>query len=136
MIMKKIYLLFVFIIFLSSCKKNIEKSYNIIENNYIYVFNEDNIIKKIEIDYIIKNEIDVFNIYTSHQNYIPIKYHSPAHPNLILLNYTVNNNIINYYVNEFILESDINNLYNVFKLSLNEYGYDEIYFFYNNNLII
>ncbi len=136
MIMKKIYLLFVFIIFLSSCKKNIEKSYNIIENNYIYVFNEDNIIKKIEIDYIIKNEIDVFNIYTSHQNYIPIKYHSPAHPNLILLNYTVNNNIINSYVNEFILESDINNLYNVFKLSLNEYGYDEIYFFYNNNLII
>ncbi len=135
--MKKIIILGMFlIILLTSCKKNIDITYKLEEYSSIYVLNKYNNVEKIEIPYQITNITDVIKLYTSYQNYIPINYYSPAHPNLKILNYNIKNNIINLYVNEFILKSDINNLYNILKLSLNELGYSEIHIFYNNDRLI
>lgn len=135
--MKKIITLGIFLIaILSSCKKNIDISYKIEEYSHIYLINSNQRIERIEIAYEIKDIIDIFNIYTCYQNNIPIGYFSPAHPNLKLLDYEINNRIIYSNVNEFIKQSDVNSLYNTLKLSLNEIGYQDIYIFFNNNRII
>lgn len=100
--MKKVVYILLLLFLLCSCKnKNIEYEHK--KSQEVYAYNiVNNEIELVEIDYIINDYIDVFNLYTINQNNLPIGYCSLCYTNLELLSSSIDKNEIKYYVNIYI----------------------------------
>lgn len=131
--MKKLLLLFLFIILLVGCRRY-DYDYEYKGQTKVYAYSlSDNEILLIDIDLEIKNEADVFNLYTINQNYLPVGYTSFCYTNLELISSSVTNKEIIYVVSDFIKLVD--NL-EVFKSLIYETNYllfEKESIFINNN---
>lgn len=107
--MKRLIFFFALILILcTSCKKDVEVTFAEEDALAIYAIEEQtSLLKKVEVEYKIENEKDLFYLYTSYQNYLPLGYTSPANPNISLLDCWLKNKIVYYTVDNFILLSDI-----------------------------
>ncbi|MDE6583781.1 MAG: hypothetical protein K2K15_00100 [Anaeroplasmataceae bacterium] len=137
--MKKFFLLLVFIsCFLTSCKKQYEIHYE--EGTLISVFaiqEKSNRIEELWIEYEILDEVDLFNLYTIHQNYLPIGYSSPVGPNVSLISSSVSNKKVSYYVDNFILlTEDLTAFQQLLQKTGKAFGYEEIHIFFNDKCLI
>jgi len=130
---KKLLLLFLFIILLVGCRRY-DYDYEYKGQTKVYAYSlSDNEILLIDIDLEIKNEADVFNLYTINQNYLPVGYTSFCYTNLELISSSVTNKEIIYVVSDFIKLVD--NL-EVFKSLIYETNYllfEKESIFINNN---
>lgn len=131
--MKKLLLLFLFIILLVGCRRY-DYDYEYKGQTKVYAYSlSNNEILLIDIDLEIKNEADVFNLYTINQNYLPVGYTSFCYTNLELISSSVTNKEIIYVVSDFIKLVD--NL-EVFKSLIYETNYllfEKESIFINNN---
>ena len=133
--MKKLLLLFLFIILLVGCRRyDYDYDYEYKGQTKVYAYSlSNNEILLIDIDLEIKNEADVFNLYTINQNYLPVGYTSFCYTNLELISSSVTNKEIIYVVSDFIKLVD--NL-EVFKSLIYETNYllfEKESIFINNN---
>ncbi len=112
--MKRWIMILVCVLFLCSCRRSIEVSFEKQEGTLIYAVEQNtNEIKEVSIDYNLTNDLDLFYLYTINQNYLPMGFMSPANPNVTLLSSVVKSNIVYYTVDNFILLSDIPKLHEV-----------------------
>ena len=137
--MKKFFLLLVFIsCFLTSCKKQYEIHYE--EASLISVFaiqEKSNRIEELWIEYVILDEVDLFNLYTIHQNYLPLGYSSPVGPNVSLISSSVSNKEVSYYVDNFILlTEDLVSFQQLLEKTGKPFGYEKIHIFFNDKCLI
>ena len=120
-----------------SCKKNIEVSFEVGEEISVYAIKSStNKLEEVIIEYTLEDEEDLFVLYTSFQNCLPIGYISPANPNITLLSSEVKNKVVYYTVDNYILLSDIE----VFHEALTQTGklldYKEVHIILNENQLI
>ncbi|MDE5546988.1 MAG: hypothetical protein K2I88_05940 [Anaeroplasmataceae bacterium] len=136
--MKRLLLCLVFILLVcSSCKKNIEVSFEEMEEISVYAIQSSSQkLEEVIIEYKLENEEDLFVLYTRYQNTLPIGYVSPANPNITLLSSEVKNNIVYYTVDNYILLSDISTFHEVLIRTGKLLGYQEIHIILNENQLI
>lgn len=137
--MKKIFLLLAVIsFFLTACKKQYEIHYETGDLISVFAIEEKtNRIEELWIEYEILDEVDLFNLYTIHQNYLPIGYSSPVNPNVSLIYSSVSNKVVNYYVDNFILfTEDLTSFQELLKKTGKAFGYEEIHIFFNDKCLI
>lgn len=102
--MRKLFLFF-FLFSLSSCSESQPKTaeYEVAEQNLVYAYSvEDEQIKDVYVDYAIQDYIDVFELYTIYQNYLPPAYTSMGTSNVALEKAEVIDNVVVYEVDSFI----------------------------------
>lgn len=120
-----------------SCKKNVEVSFEQMEGTMVYaVKSSTHKIEEVMIDYELKNEEDLFMLYTSCQNTLPLGYTSPANPNITLLSSEVKNKVVYYMVDNFILLCDYSLFHEVLVQTGKTLGYIEIHIILNENQLI
>lgn len=132
--MKKLVFLIFIILMLSACQnKNIEIEYEYDNASLVYAYNiENKSIEKVYIDYEINDYIDVFNIYTIYQNYLPNHYGSMASANVKLLNSYVEDEIVYYDVDSYIyLSKDIEIFLNLLRAMNKQLGYKDTILIHN-----
>ncbi len=127
----------VLIILLSSCSPKVEISSELGQMTEVYALsNDDNKIELVSVVYEISNEVDLFELYTIYQNYLPEGYHSCASPNMTLISSSIQQNNIYYEVDHFILSSSCETLQEILLDTGKLYGYDEVHFIYNQQELI
>lgn len=128
------YLYLIMLLFICGCKNNV---YIEVVNvkNYAYILDEKQKIVKVNILYEIKNEEDVFNLYTKHQNYFGCGYHSPAHPNLDLINWYIVDDNVYYECNDFIRLSDVELFKQLIGYTNNLYSFNKPIILFNGNIL-
>lgn len=132
--MKKLVFLILIILMLSACQnKDIEIQYEYDNASLVYAYNiENKSIEKVYIDYEINDYIDVFNIYTIYQNYLPNHCGSMASGNVKLLNSYVENEIVYYDVDSYIyLSKDIEIFLNLLRAMNKQLGYKDTILIHN-----
>jgi hypothetical protein len=133
--MKKIYLILLYFVFLTSCKPKSEIDIEIVDkNNYVYAIDyNDKVIKKVFINYEINDYNDVFNLYTIYKNRLPLGYYSNSNSNVSLLKSYVLDNNVYYVVDKYIyLTDDIKLFIEILTLSNKILGYNKTFIVYNN----
>ena len=133
--MKKLLFLSILFLLFVGCDKNEDINIIIDEKEvYLYAIDyDDEKIKKISVNYEIKDYNDIFNIYTIYQNRLPIGYYVNANSNVTLLKSYVNDNNVYYVVDKYIyLTEDINLFVNILSLSNKLLGYDKTFIICNN----
>lgn len=93
-------------------------------------------IEEIYIEYELNDYVDVFNLYTIHQNYLPLNYVSKGSGNVGLLDSKVENNIVYYEVDAYI--NTVENLdifYELLTKTNMNLGYSSVEIIYNNEKI-
>ncbi len=136
--MKKLCFVFM-ILLLSSCssRKPKKAEFEYASETKVYAYSlKDKKINDIYIDYKIEDYQDVFELYTIHQNYLPLSYSSMGSSNVELIHAEVIDNIVYYEVDSFIsLVQDLD----IFTLLLNktnqELGYAGAKIIYKDNII-
>ncbi len=135
--MKRLFFIGFFLFSLCSCKSSVDVSFKEAEVNKIYaIYDLTEELKEIELDYPIENEAELFHIYTIYQNHLPIGYSSPANPNVELVSSILKDGCISYYVNNFILLSDLETLHQALMLTGKQFGFKEIHIFLNEKKLI
>lgn len=136
--MKRLFFCLILILLICcSCKKNVEVSFEQMEGTMVYaVRSSTHKIEEVMIDYELKDEDDLFMLYTSCQNTLPLGYTSPANPNITLLSSEVKNKVVYYTVDNFILLCDISLLHEVLVQTGKSLGYIEIHIILNENQLI
>lgn len=135
--MKRWIMICLCVLFLCSCRKSIEVSFEKQKETLIYAIEQDtNEIKQVSIDYNLTNDLELFYLYTIYQNCLPIGFVSPANPNVTLLSSVVKNHIVYYTVDNFILLSDIPKLHEVLVKTGKTLNYREIHIILNDNEFI
>ncbi|MDE6414341.1 MAG: hypothetical protein K2K48_02915 [Anaeroplasmataceae bacterium] len=136
--MKRLWIVLGFVLLVCcSCKKNIEVTFEQIEETKVFAVKESTYkIEEVVIDYKLEDERDLFVLYTNYQNYLPLGYSSPANPDITLLSSTVKNNIVYYTVDNFILLSDLNAFHEVLERTGKLLGYQEVHIILNENQLI
>ena len=127
---------FLICISLGSCKgNNIEYEFN--EYTSVYAYNNNlEIIEEVNIEYEITSYIDVFNLYTKHQNYLPIGYTSCASGNISLKSSYAKNNIVYYEVDDYImLSNDVDTFLSLLKKENRNLGYINTKIIYNDKIL-
>ncbi|MDE6241586.1 MAG: hypothetical protein K2M08_04075 [Anaeroplasmataceae bacterium] len=120
-----------------SCKKNIEVSFEEIDEISVYAIKESSQkLEEVIIEYKLENEEDLFVLYTRYQNTLPIGYVSPANPNITLLASEVKNKRVYYTVDNYILLSDIPVFHEALIQTGKLLGYQEIHIILNENQLI
>lgn len=133
--MKKLLFLSILFLLFVGCDKNEDINIIIDEKEvYLYAIDyDDEKIKKISVNYEIKDYNDIFNIYTIYQNRLPIGYYVNANSNVTLLKSYVNDNNVYYVVDKYIyLTEDINLFVNILSLSNKLLGYNKTFIICNN----
>ena len=123
---------------LTSCNKKEEITIEIDNSNTpIYVIDyNSNEIRKIYIDYPIKDYNDYFHLYTIYRNNIPRGYYINANSNVGLIDSYEKDNDIYYVVDKYIyLTKDIKLFNNILELSNKLLGYDKTFIICNNKLL-
>lgn len=135
--MKRIIVIFL-LFFLTSCTN--QSSEYILEAEELtkaYGYSKINYkIEEIYIEYELDDYIDVFNLYTIHQNYLPLNYVSKGSGNVGLLDSKVENNIVYYEVDAYI--NTVENLdifYELLTKTNMNLGYSSVQIIYNNEKI-
>ena len=100
--MKVIVLLLIF--FLVGCNNSLNQEFIIDENDYqCYALKiDDNNMELVKIDYILEDYVDVFNLYTIHQNYLPLGYYVNSSCNIGLIESYLLDNDVYYFVDVYI----------------------------------
>lgn len=127
---------FLICISLVSCKgKNIEYEFN--EYTSVYAYNNNlGLIEEVNIEYEITSYIDVFNLYTKHQNNLPIGYTSCASGNIQLKSSYIKNNIVYYEVDDYItLSKDVETFLSLLKKENRNLGYINTKIIYNDKIL-
>ncbi|MDE6661139.1 MAG: hypothetical protein K2J93_04910 [Anaeroplasmataceae bacterium] len=120
-----------------SCKKNVEVSFEVVEEISVYAIKSStNQLEEVVIEYTLDNEEDLFVLYTSFQNTLPVGYTSPANPNITLLASEVRNNVVYYTVDNYILLSDITAFHEALTKTGKLLDYKEIHIILNENQLI
>lgn len=133
--MKKVYFVILLVFFLIGCNSENEIEVDIVEsNNYIYAIDyNNNQIKKVLIDYEIKDYNDIFLIYTIFKNKLPLGYYVNSNSNVTLLKSYILENNVYYIVDKYIyLTEDIGLFVEILTLSNKLLGYDKTFIVYNN----
>ena len=130
--------LFIFILlFCSSCSSKVNVSCEKGIEYVIFAKNDINLqIEEVYVERSIENYVDIFLIYTKYQNSIPIGYSSVLNSNVSLLKSEVLDNVVYYYVDNYIFLSDINSIDIVINNTLMHYGYKRGHILFNNSYII
>lgn len=81
-------------------------------------------IEEVLIDYEIKSPMDVFNLYTIYQNYLPIGYSSEISSNLSLIECSYNKNMVVYKVEG--LPNNYSIFYDLLLKQNKMLGYDDV----------
>lgn len=127
--------IFILINLVSCNNKKAEFEYK----NYttVYAYNiELNIIEEVEIEYEINDYIDVFNLYTKHQNNLPIGYTSSSSACISLKSSYVKNNIVYYEVDDYIfLSKDYTTFLSLLKKENRNLGYINTKIINNDNIL-
>lgn len=67
--------LFLLTVFLTSCERSISVSYEAVEEWKVYAIEEESKkIQEVYVDYAIEDAVDLFELYTIYQNYLPMGY--------------------------------------------------------------
>ncbi|MCM1130904.1 MAG: hypothetical protein NC310_02180 [Roseburia sp.] len=136
--MKRLFFCFcVILLICCSCKKNVEVSFEQIETTSVYAIKSaTSNIEEVMIDYELIDETDLFMLYTSYQNTLPIGYSSPANPNITLLSSEVKSKVVYYTVDNFVLLCNISLFHEVLLQTGKTMGYKEIHIILNENQLI
>lgn len=136
--MKKIIMSIITILFLTGCSKNtIDKNYEKKDMYKAYAYNY--ITEQIELTYIeyeLNTVEDVFNLYTKHQNNLPLGYVAKSSGNVGLLNCKIEDETCYYIVDKYItLVEDIGVLSTLLQQTNSILGIKETKIIYNDNII-
>lgn len=135
--MKRFLLIGIFLFCLTSCKRQVDVTFQNAEVTQIYAIEDvTNELKVIELEYPIENERELFCIYTIYQNHLPLGYSSPASPNLELVTSSLLDGCVQYDVNNFIFLSDLKQFHKALLLTGKQFGYKEIHIFFNEKQLI
>lgn len=134
--MKKIIFIMLLLFSLCSCnKKTLDYEYKKPQSVYAYnILNNE--IELIEIEYEINDYIDVFNLYTNNQNSLPVGYCSLCYTNLELISSNNDENVIRYYVNNYIRLVDDLEIFKSLIIKTNLLLFEKASLFINNGKII
>ena len=138
--MKKIKILLLNILFfliLSSCyNSSINYDTTRLKGSKAYAYNiEDEIIELVNVELIINDPKDVFDLYTLNFNYLPIGYSSMAINGLELYSYKIINDDVYYNVNEYIrLVYDFDIFYELIIKTNKLIGFNNTYIVFKNNI--
>ncbi len=122
-------LLLVFFILLTGCSQP-EVTISCEKPNMLKVYaytNQTNELEEVLVDYTFTNEADLFNLYTVYQNYLPLGYHSSGSANVSLQDYYVENKVIYYVVDRYILLVDYNAFVSVLAATARLYDYQDVH---------
>lgn len=126
-----------FLFLLVGCKSTVHVTCEREETIQVYAFtNDGEKLELVDIDYAIEDEVDLFELYTIYQNYLPQNYHSCASANMELLSSSVRQKVIFYEVDRFILNSPLEKLKGLLDATGKLYGYKEVHFIFNRQEII
>lgn len=133
--MKKMTLfLFLLTIFLTSCERSISISYEAVEEWKVYAIEEESKkIQEVYVDYAIEDAVDLFELYTIYQNYLPMGYLSPLSPNISLLDIKIEDMNVTYIVDNYVLISDIDCFKELIIPTAKLYGYSNVHIIFNEN---
>lgn len=135
--MKRLIVLII-LLFLTGCNHS-NNEYSIEENNLtkVYAFSTTNEkIEEVYVDYEIKSHEDVFNLYTIHQNYLPLNYTSEGSGNVKLISSKIEDNIVYYEVDVFIKKIENIDIFHKLLVQANaDLGYSSVEIIYNNEKI-
>ena len=123
----KIFFILICIFSLTSCKKNpkTETEFYYAEMTKVYGYNiQTKQIEAFEMEYVIQDYIDVFSLYTIHQNYLPICYRSFGTANVGLIEAVVEDGVVGYHVDNYIyLTTDLDIFTSLLKKMNADLGY-------------
>jgi len=137
-LMKRIIIILFFVILLCGCKaKRLECSYE--EGNLYKAFAYSTISMEIEevyVEYELNDYDDVFNLYTIHQNHLPLNFVSMGNANIGLIASSVENDIVYYEVDIYInLVDNLEIFTNLLRKSNEELGYIDTIIMYDNEVL-
>ncbi len=125
------------LLLLVGCKRTVHVTCEMKNTIQVYAFtNVGNKLELVDIDYSLSDEVDLFELYTIYQNYLPQNYHSCAPANMELLSSSVRQKVIYYEVNRFILYSPLEKLKVLLDATGKLYGYKEVHFIFNQQELI
>ena len=128
-LLKKI--LLIFVLFLSSCSK-VEM---VLENAKLYpcyAVNVEGNYELIYVDYVILDEVDIFELFTIKQNNLPINFYSYGNGNITLERSVIINDCVYYYVDRFVFLSDVEMFKKQLELNVKLYNYSDVFLILNN----
>lgn len=135
--MKRLIIL-ILLLLLTSCNHS-NNEYSIEENNLtkVYAYSTRNEkIEEVYVEYEIKSHEDVFNLYTIHQNYLPLNYTSEGSGNVKLISSKIEDNIVYYEVDVFIKAVENLDIFHKLLAQANaDLGYSSVEIIYNNEKI-
>ena len=134
----KNYLFFSIAFLLTSCTHEISKKpYEIINYTSVYAYSITNQeYEVVEIEYEINDPIDVFLLYSTDQNNLPVGYTSKCYSNVNVIDCKIINEDVYYIVDDNILKiQDIEIFNQLLSLEVQKLGYKNAYLMYNDTLL-
>lgn len=134
--MKKLFVLF-FLIFLMGCNDDVCCTYEIGKLYKAYGYNTlSGEIEDVYVEYEILDYNDSFNLYTIHQNHLPLNFVSLANSNIKLLSSYVKENVVYYQVDIYVKAVDNFDVFvKLLYLLNNDLGYKDVVILYNNEIL-
>lgn len=130
-------LVLMLVLFLSSCSNAVNVSYEKSLEYKAYAFNEETSeIAEVYVEYVLEDAESIFYLYTIYQNYLPVGYYSAGNSNISLLETKVIGKEIYYYVDNYVLLSDITKFHTLLTKTAQIYDYKNVYLFLNNKALI
>ncbi len=130
-------LVLMLVLFLSSCSNTINVSYEKSLEYKAYAFSEKtNNLAEVYVEYALNDAESIFYLYTIYQNYLPIGYYSAGNSNISLLETKIVGKDIYYYVDNYILLSDITKFHTLLIKTAQIYDYKNVYLFLNDKVLI
>lgn len=125
--MKRICILLVLL--LTSCSRSVKVSVEEGTMNKVYaVDNQSGQLIEVDVEYEIHNETDLFELYTIYQNQLPVGCHSLGTPNITLLEAYVEDDVIYYVVDRYIMQVPIEDFQRLLAKTASLYQYQDVHF--------